>query len=66
MRLSNLSVCLCVTRERILTRLYCCGYEEHRLWRHWEKEKKEGKMERERDKTKVGMRKDGRKNGRNE
>ena len=56
MRLSNLSVCLCVTRERILTRLYCCAYEEHRLWRHWEKEKKEGKMERERDKRKVGMR----------
>ena len=66
MRLSNLSVCLCVTRERILTRLYCYAYEEHRLWRHWEKEKKEGKMERERDKRKVGMRKDGRKNGRNE
>jgi len=48
-RLSNLSVCLCVTKERILTRLYCCGYEEHRLWRLWEKEKKGGKMERERE-----------------
>lgn len=28
--------------------------------------KNEGKMKRERDKTKVGIRKDGRKNGRNE
>lgn len=65
MRLSNLSVCLCVTKERILTRLYCCGYEEHRLWRLWEKEKREERWK-EREKTKVRMRKDGRKNVRKE
>lgn len=64
MRLSYLSVCLCVTKERILTRLYCCGYEEHRLWRLLVKEEKKERWK-EREKTKVGMREDGRENGRN-